>query len=77
MQKWEYTIVDSKEVPQQGILKKRKREALEAHLNALGEQGWEFIKIEFTDGAGLSFVGVAKREKQVRFQRRNRFYRVK
>lgn len=77
MQKWEYKIVDSNEIHQQGFLKRKSRQVLEAHLNSLGEQGWEFIKVEFMPGPGLAFVGVAKRELQEKILRRNHLLRIK
>lgn len=64
MQKWEYKIVDSKDVPSEGIFKGRNRAAIEAYLNQLGAEGWELVNInslEF-DVRG-EFVGVAKRER--------------
>ncbi|HVJ49577.1 hypothetical protein [Desulfitobacterium sp.] len=42
MQKWEYLIVDSNEIPKQGFLKRKSREVFEAQINSLGEQGWGF-----------------------------------
>lgn len=79
MQKWEYLIVDSHEVPNQGLIKKKNRKVLQDYLNQLGEEGWEFIKIDFTDGIGISFIGVAKKEKsEIKCQtRRNNLYRLK
>jgi hypothetical protein len=64
MKKWEYKLVDSKDVPSEGIFKGRNREALEAYLNELGAQGWELINIDSLALEGRSeFVGVAKRER--------------
>ncbi|MFZ5753140.1 MAG: hypothetical protein ACOY3J_02770 [Bacillota bacterium] len=77
MLKWEYKPVDPNEVPRQGFLKRKSREVLEAYLNQLGEQSWEFININFTDGIGISFVGVTKRERQDKQQGRRNFYRIK
>ena len=64
MKKWEYRIVDSKDVPRGGIFKGRSRESLERYLNELGDQGWEIVNIDSLELDGrASFVGVAKREK--------------
>ena len=65
MKKWEYKIIDSKDVSREGIFKGRSREKLEEYLNNLGEEGWEIVKIDSLELDGrTSFVGVAKREKQ-------------
>lgn len=63
MRKWEYKIVDSKDVPSEGVFKGRSRYALEAYLNQLGTEGWELINIDSLELEGRrEFVGVAKRE---------------
>ena len=65
MKKWEYRIIDTKEVPGGGILKGKDRQAVEAYLNELGEQGWEIVNIDASDrNSDLQFRGVAKRERQ-------------
>ncbi|QNB46278.1 hypothetical protein BR63_08095 [Thermanaerosceptrum fracticalcis] len=73
MLKWKYKPVDSNEVPRERFLKRKSRGVLEAYLNQLGEQGWEFINIDFTDGIGISFVGVAKRERKDKQQGSKKF----
>ena len=64
MKKWEYRIIDTKEVPGGGIFHGKSREAVEAYLNELGEQGWEIINIDALElqsyGAALD---LAKRER--------------
>ena len=63
MRKWEYKLVDSTDVPAEGIFKGRNRLALEAYLNQLGAQGWELINVDSRQLEGRNdFVGVAKRE---------------
>ena len=65
MKKWEYKIIDSKDVSREGIFKGRTREKIEQYLNALGEEGWEIVNIDsFELESRTSFVGIAKREKQ-------------
>ena len=65
MKKWEYKIIDTKDVPGSGILKGRSRVAIEAYLNELGGQGWEIVNLDALElqGHRLTFLGVAKREK--------------
>ena len=63
MKKWEYKIVDSKDVPRAGVLKGKSREAIEAYLNRIGADGWEVVNIDLLELEGRTdFVGVAKRE---------------
>lgn len=76
MLEWEYKIIDSHEVPRQGVLKGNSKKVLEDYLNDLGRQGWEFIKIDFRDGLGISFVAIAKREK-LRIIQRRKIFRIK
>ena len=65
MKKWEYRIIDTKEVPGGGIFKAKSRQAVEAYLNELGEQGWEVVNIDALEWKGcMAFLGVAKRERQ-------------
>ncbi len=66
MKKWEYRIIDSKDVPSRGILKGKSREAIEEHLNKLGAEGWEVVNLDALEfqGGHLSFLGLAKRERQ-------------
>ena len=64
MKKWEYRIVDSNEVPGRGLFKGKSRQAIEAYLNGLGEQGWEVVNIDaFELKSCTAFRGVAKRER--------------
>ena len=65
MKKWQYKIIDSKDVSREGIFKGRSREKIEEYLNNLGEEGWEIINIDgYELESRTSFIGVAKREKQ-------------
>lgn len=65
MQKWEYKIIDSKDVSREGIFQGRSREKIEEYLNNLGEEGWEIINIDgYELESRTSFIGIAKREKQ-------------
>ena len=64
MRTWEYKIIDSHEVPREGALRGRSREALEEYLNQLGADGWEVVNIDALEfESRRSFVGIAKREK--------------
>lgn len=63
MRKWEYKIVDSNDVPCEGIFLGKNRGALEDYLNRLGADGWELVNIDSLELEGRrEFVGVAKRE---------------
>lgn len=63
MKKWEYKIVDSKDVAGGGIFKGRARSDVESYLSSLGKEGWELINLDFRELEGrLEFSGVAKRE---------------
>jgi hypothetical protein len=65
MKKWEYRIIDTKEVLGGGVFKGKSRQAIEAYLNELGRQGWEVVNIDVLELEGrMEFVGVAKREQQ-------------
>jgi hypothetical protein len=67
MKKWEYRIIDTQEVPVGGIFgifKGKSRQAVEAYLNELGEQGWEIVNFDALEWKGCgAFRGVAKRER--------------
>ena len=62
---WEYKIIDTKDVSGGGMLRGKSRDAIEAHLNQLGEQGWEIVNLDALEWQGhhLAFLGIAKREK--------------
>jgi hypothetical protein len=63
MKRWEYKIIDTKEVPSGGIFKGKSPQAVEIYLNKLGHQGWEIVNIDAMELEGrMEFVGVAKRE---------------
>ena len=63
MTKWEYKIVDSKDVSGGGIFKGKDRDQVEAYLNRFGKDGWEIINLDFNEiGNRFDFSGVAKRE---------------
>ena len=86
MKKWEYRIIDTKEVSGAGIIpvslenlenlfsvfgykktppdKVKSRQAIEAYLNELGEQGWEIVNFDALEWRScMAFRGVAKRER--------------
>ena len=63
MKKWEYKVVDSKDIRRDGLFKGKTRESIEKYLNELGEQGWELVNIDFRELENRSsFSGVMKRE---------------
>ena len=63
MKKWQYKIVDSKDVPGGGVFKGKERADVEDYLNNLGKDGWEIINLDFRElGNRFEFSGVAKRE---------------
>lgn len=47
MKKFEYKIVDTRDVESEGQFKSRKREDVEAYLNSLGAEGWELVNVDF------------------------------
>ena len=63
MKRWQYKIVDSKDVRSEGIFKGRARADVEAYLNQLGGEGWELINLDFRELEGrFEFSGVARKE---------------
>ena len=63
VKKWEYRIVDSRDVAGRGIFRVRARADVEAYLNRLGKEGWEIVNLDFPQlGLRFEFSGVAKRE---------------
>lgn len=63
MKKWEYIVLDSKDIPRAGILKGRDRAGVEKYLNDLGREGWELVNIDFRElESRFEFTGVAKKE---------------
>ena len=64
MKKWEYKIVDSKDVAGGGIFRGKDRLEVDKYLNSLGEEGWEVVSLDFRELENrFDFTGVAKREK--------------
>jgi len=65
MTRWEYIIVDSKDVPGGGIFKGKDRSEVNRYLNELGDQGWEIVNLDFRELENrFEFSGVAKRAKK-------------
>ena len=63
MPKFKYKIIDTRDVEAAGIFKGRKREDIEAYLNALGADGWELVNADFHElEGGSEFAGVMKKE---------------
>ncbi len=64
MKKWEYKLLDSRDLDGGGMLKGKSREVVEAYFNQLGQAGWEIIDLNFREIAkGFEFSGVARRER--------------
>jgi hypothetical protein len=62
MKKWEYRIVDTRDLKGGGSMKGPSRDVIESHLNALGLDGWEIINMYWYGINWGSIAGVAKRE---------------
>ena len=63
MSKWEYRILDSKDIEGGGIFKGTPRENTEAYLTALGNDRWEICHLQFNHvEQRYKFYGIAKRE---------------
>lgn len=63
MKKWEYRVVDSRDIPKNGRFEGKNRQDVELYLNKLGREGWEIVNIDFRDfDERFEFSGVAKRE---------------
>ncbi len=52
MKKYEYKIIESKDVAKGGFFKGLKRADLEVYLCTLGEDGWEIINLDFNEWGG-------------------------
>jgi hypothetical protein len=64
MKKWEYLVIDSRQLPGGGTFKGKDREIVDIYLNKLGDAGWEIIELNFREvSKGYEFVGLARREK--------------
>ena len=63
MKKWEYMIVDSKDVSGGSIFTGKDRSQVDKYLNQIGQEGWEIINLGFRElDNRFEFTGVAKRE---------------
>jgi hypothetical protein len=59
--KWEYRIVDAKDIP--GRMPGKDREDVENYLNELGNDGWEMFALHFRHPElRYEFFGIARRE---------------
>ena len=64
MKRWEYMIIDSKDVAGGTIFRGKDRSGVDRYLNDLGQQGWEIVNLDFRElESRFEFTGVAKREK--------------
>ena len=64
MEKFEYKMIDTRDVKSEGFLKGRTKEGIESYLNELGSQGWELVNADFRElEGGMEFAGIMKRVK--------------
>ena len=64
MTKWEYKFVTANDLEKRGFFKSVEPDQVEKYFNALGEEGWEIINVDFTDTSHfIDFRGVARRPK--------------
>ena len=63
--RWEYKLISTQDVPGGGFFGLKEREAVEAHLNQLGAEGWEIVGMDFIDSMNSPsyFLAFAKRER--------------
>lgn len=63
MKKWEYKIIDSRDVTGGGSFAGKDRLGVDQYLCSLGQEGWEVVTLEFREIENrFNFTGVAKRE---------------
>lgn len=64
--RWEYKLISGEDIPSEGWLGLRKREAVEAYLNQLGAEGWEIVGVDFLEGMNSPsyFQALARRERE-------------
>jgi len=63
VKRFEYKIVDTRDVEKGGLFKCRKRGDIESYLNSLGSNGWELVNVDFRELEGrLEFAGIMKKE---------------
>jgi hypothetical protein len=62
MTKFEYKMIDTKDVATAGVFKGRKRSDIEDYLNELGNEGWELVNVDYRElEGGTEFAGIMKR----------------
>ena len=63
MKRWEYKIVDSRDLKRMDLFGGSERGEIQEYLNHLGAEGWEIVNLDFYELEGRgSFMGLAKRE---------------
>ena len=65
MRKFEYKIIDSKDVASAGVFKGRQRADVEAYLCTLGEDGWEIINMDSGNLKADSNFPVSQKERSM------------
>ena len=64
MKSWEYKVIDSRTIEGGSWVKGKPPEAVEEYLNHLGADGWE-VDLDWRElEQRMSFMGIAKRERQ-------------
>jgi len=65
VRRWEYKLISTQDLPGGGFFGVKEREAVEAYLNQLGDEGWEIVGIDFTDTmqSPSFFQALARRER--------------
>ena len=62
MRKWEYWIVEAGAVKTSSHFGVPSWREVEAHLNKLGDEGWELVTFDFFSGAQNNWRAALKRE---------------
>ena len=63
MKKFEYKVVDTRDVESAGLFKGRERADIEEYLNTLGADGWELVNADFRElEGGFEFAGIMKKD---------------
>ena len=65
MPKFEYKMIDTRDVETAGLFKGRKRADIEDYLNQLGNEGRELVNVDYRElEGGTEFAGIMKKMKK-------------